>query len=62
MYNLQEDIYEQLKEKRGEVTVFLKNGVPIRGQILKMDKFTFLMMAHGKQQLVYKQAISTILK
>ncbi|MGE6348589.1 RNA chaperone Hfq, partial [Bacillus mycoides] len=28
MFNLQEDMYEQLKEKKGEVTVFLKNGVP----------------------------------
>ncbi|MDR4185991.1 hypothetical protein FO521_02370 [Bacillus pseudomycoides] len=25
-----------------------------------MDKFTILMMVHGKQQLVYKQAVSTI--
>ncbi|PEE30868.1 RNA chaperone Hfq, partial [Bacillus toyonensis] len=56
------DMYEQLKEKKGEVTVFLKNGVPVRGQILAMDKFTVLMIVHGKQQLVYKQAISTILK
>ncbi|MDR4171389.1 RNA chaperone Hfq [Bacillus nitratireducens] len=54
--------YEQLKEKIGEVTVILKNGVPVRGQILATDKFTVLMMAHGKQQLVYKQAISTIIK
>ncbi|PRT33849.1 RNA chaperone Hfq [Bacillus wiedmannii] len=53
---------EQLKEKKGEVTVFLKNGVPVRGQILAMDKFTVLMISHDKQQLVYKQAISTILK
>ncbi|MGT8956746.1 RNA chaperone Hfq [Bacillus cereus] len=55
-------MYEQLKEKKGEVTVFLKNGVPVRGQILATDKFTVLMMSHGKQQLVYKQIISTILK
>ncbi|PHE53230.1 RNA chaperone Hfq, partial [Bacillus toyonensis] len=45
-----------------EVTVFLKNGVPVRGHILATDKFTVLMMVHGKQQLVYKQAISTIIK
>ncbi|MED0906523.1 RNA chaperone Hfq [Bacillus nitratireducens] len=57
MFNLQEDMYEQLKEKKGEVTVFLKNGVPVRGKILATDKFTVLMMV----QLVYKQAISTIL-
>ncbi|HFJ9477477.1 TPA: RNA chaperone Hfq [Bacillus cereus] len=62
MYNLQEDMYEQLKERKGAVTVFLMNGVTIRGQILAMDKFTVLMIVHGKQQLIYKQAISTILK
>ena len=62
MYNLQEDMYEQLKEKKGEVTVFLGNGVPVRGQILATDKITVLIMVHGKKQLVYKQVISTILK
>ncbi|MED3057197.1 RNA chaperone Hfq [Bacillus thuringiensis] len=62
MYNLQEDMYEQLKEKKGEVTVFLQNGVRIHGQILATDEFTVLRMVHGKQQLVYKQAISTIIK
>ncbi|HDR7380086.1 RNA chaperone Hfq [Bacillus toyonensis] len=62
MYNLQEDMYEQLKEKKGGVTIFLQNGVPIRGQILATDKFTVLIMVQGKQQLVYKQAISTIIK
>ncbi|MFF2242544.1 RNA chaperone Hfq [Bacillus thuringiensis] len=62
MYNLQEDMLEQLNENKGIVTVFLQNGVPVRGQILAMDKFTVLMMVHGKQQLIYKQAFSTILR
>ncbi|PHB97143.1 RNA-binding protein Hfq [Bacillus toyonensis] len=44
------------------MTIFLKSGVPIRGKILATDKITVLMMVHGKQQLVYKQAISKILK
>ncbi|MEH7190537.1 RNA chaperone Hfq, partial [Bacillus toyonensis] len=44
MYNLQENTYEQLKEKKGEITIFLKSGVPIRGKILATDKFTVLMM------------------
>ncbi|MGE6599286.1 RNA chaperone Hfq [Bacillus proteolyticus] len=60
MFNLQEDMYEQLKEKKGEVTVFLKNGVRVSGQILATDKFTVLMIVHDKQQLIYKQAISTL--
>ncbi|HFJ9275352.1 RNA chaperone Hfq [Bacillus thuringiensis] len=60
MFNLQEDMYEQLKEKKGVVTVILKNGVPVRGKILATDKFTILMMIRNKQQLIYKQAISTL--
>ncbi|HDX9529947.1 TPA: RNA chaperone Hfq [Bacillus thuringiensis] len=60
MFNLQEDMYEQLKEKKGAVTVFLKNGVPVRGKILAIDKFIVLMMVNGKQQLIYKQAIYTL--
>ncbi|MCX2824349.1 RNA chaperone Hfq [Bacillus pseudomycoides] len=60
MKDLQEETYGLLKEKKEEITVFLKSGVRIPGQILAMDKFTILMMVHGKQQLVYKQAISTI--
>ncbi|PER93269.1 hypothetical protein CN500_23425 [Bacillus cereus] len=42
--------------------MFLKRGVPILGQIIAKDKFAVLMMVHGKQQLVYKKAISTIIK
>ncbi|MED1560209.1 RNA chaperone Hfq [Bacillus paramycoides] len=60
MFNLQEDMYEQLKEKKSEVTIFLKSGVRIPGHVIAMDKFSVLMMVNGKQQLVYKQAISTI--
>ncbi|MFY0218433.1 RNA chaperone Hfq [Bacillus cereus] len=62
MYNLQGDMYEQLKVKMGDSTIFLKSGVPIRGKILATDKFTVLMMVQGKQQLVYKQAIPTIIR
>ncbi|MEH7048604.1 RNA chaperone Hfq [Bacillus pseudomycoides] len=60
MNSLQEKTSELLKEKKKPITVVLKSGVRITGQILAMDKFTILMMVHGKQQLVYKQAVSTI--
>ncbi|PEL50935.1 hypothetical protein CN638_15950 [Bacillus toyonensis] len=39
------------------VTVFFKNGVPVRGQILATNKFTVLMIVHGKQQLVCTEII-----
>ncbi|PEK59660.1 RNA chaperone Hfq [Bacillus pseudomycoides] len=60
MLNFQDDMFEQLKKKKGQVTLFLKSGVPIRGEIIAIDKFTVFMMVQCKKQLIYKQAISTI--
>ncbi|KOS29096.1 hypothetical protein ADK18_08130 [Bacillus anthracis] len=62
MEHLQEELYKKIKEEKRIVTIFLKNGVRIPGKIIAIDKFTVLMSSHGKQQLIYKQAISTIMK
>ncbi|MBD3023657.1 RNA chaperone Hfq, partial [Bacillus anthracis] len=58
----QDELYKQIKEEKGIVTIFLKSGVRIVGEIVAIDKFTVLMLVDGKQQLIYKQAISTIMK
>jgi len=42
------------------VTIYLTNGLPLRGTIKGFDNFTILLESEGKQQLVYKHAISTI--
>ncbi|AAP25589.1 RNA chaperone Hfq [Bacillus anthracis] len=60
--HLQDELYKQIKEEKGIVTIFLKSGVRIVGEIVAIDKFTVLMLVDGKQQLIYKQAISTIMK
>jgi len=60
--HLQEELYKQIKEEKGIVTIFLKSGVRIIGEIVAIDKFTVLMLVDGKQQLIYKQAVSTIMK
>ncbi|MBS9806842.1 RNA chaperone Hfq [Bacillus toyonensis] len=62
MKMIQGDMYKELIDKKRTVTIFLKSGVLIRGQILSMDTYSVLVMAHNKQQLIYKQAISTITK
>ncbi|MEJ9112595.1 RNA chaperone Hfq [Bacillus paramobilis] len=62
MEHLQEDLYKQIKEEKGIVTIFLKSGVRIVGEVVAIDKFTILMLVDGKQQLIYKQAVSTIMK
>lgn len=60
MRDFQEENYEQLKREKKKITLVLKSGVRIPGQIVGLDRFTVLMIVNGKQQLIYKQAISTI--
>lgn len=42
------------------VTVFLMNGFQIRGQIAGYDPFVVVVLTDGKQDIIYKHAISTI--
>jgi host factor-I protein len=61
MKDIQNELYEQLKlAKKKEITLFLISGVRMTGRIVGVDKFTILMIVNGKQQLIYKQAVSTI--
>ncbi|MDM5238500.1 RNA chaperone Hfq [Bacillus cereus] len=62
MEHLQEELYKQIREEKGTVTIFLKSGVRIVGEVVGVDKFTILILVDGKQQLIYKQAVSTIMK
>ena len=42
------------------VTMFLMNGFQMRGVITGFDSFTVVLTAEGKQNMIYKHAISTI--
>ncbi|PLS16762.1 RNA chaperone Hfq [Bacillus sp. M6-12] len=57
--NIQDQFLNQLRKDSTYVTVFLLNGFQIRGQIKGFDNFTVLFESEGKQQLVFKHAIST---
>ena len=57
--NIQDQVLNQLRKDGTNVSVFLLNGFQIRGQIKGFDNFTVLFETEGKQQLVYKHAIST---
>jgi host factor-I protein len=57
--NIQDQFLNQLRKDGSSVTVFLLNGFQLRGQIKGFDNFTVLFESEGKQQLVYKHAIST---
>ncbi|PGV98349.1 RNA chaperone Hfq [Bacillus cereus] len=60
MITIQDELYQQAIEAEKEVTIILLKGFRITGQIIAVDKFTILIKNNDKQQLIYKQAISTI--
>ncbi|MFD1018274.1 RNA chaperone Hfq [Thalassobacillus hwangdonensis] len=57
--NIQDNFLNQLRKDRVQVTVFLLNGFQLRGTVKAFDNFTVLLEADGKQQLIFKHAIST---
>lgn len=58
--NLQEIFLTQARRERRPVTMFLMNGFQMRGYITGFDAFTVILTSDGKQQVIYKHAISTI--
>ncbi|OFW79528.1 MAG: RNA chaperone Hfq [Alicyclobacillus sp. RIFOXYA1_FULL_53_8] len=57
--NIQDTFLNQIRKDRIPVTVYLVNGFQIRGTIKAFDNFTIVLEADGKQQMIYKHAIST---
>ncbi len=59
--NLQDIFLNTAKKEKIGLTIYLMNGVPIKGKVLSFDNFTILIDVDKKQNLIYKHAISTIL-
>ncbi|MBU5466693.1 RNA chaperone Hfq [Virgibacillus sp. MSJ-26] len=57
--NVQDYYLNQLRKDHVSITVFLTNGFQLRGIIKAFDNFTVLLETDGKQQLIFKHAIST---
>ena len=50
----------QARRERMLVTMFLMNGFQLRGIIRGFDAFVVIVDSDGKQQMIYKHAISTV--
>ncbi len=59
--NLQDIFLNQARCARLQLTIFLMNGFQLRGIVTGFDSFTVVLDSEGKQQLIYKHAISTII-
>ena len=58
--NLQDIFLNQARHNKMAVTVFLVNGFQLKGVVRGFDNFTVVLDTEGKQQMIYKHAISTI--
>ena len=58
--NLQDAFLNRARAERVPVTLFLMNGFQLRGVLRAFDSFTVVIDSDGKQQLIFKHAISTI--
>lgn len=58
--NLQENFLNQARKENVPVTIHLMNGFQIKGMIRGFDQFTVVIDSMGRQQMVFKHAISTI--
>ncbi len=58
--NLQDAILKEVRRDRVPVTLFLMNGFQLRGVITGFDSFVVVLVTDGKQQMIYKHAISTL--
>ncbi|MCB1304246.1 MAG: RNA chaperone Hfq [Leptospiraceae bacterium] len=59
--NIQDMVLNSARKEKMEITIYLMNGVPLKGRVVSFDNFTIVIENDGKQSLVYKHAISTII-
>jgi host factor-I protein len=59
--NLQDFILNQVRKEGTPVTIYLVNGFQSKGVVRGFDNFTVILEVDGKQQMVYKHAISTVM-
>lgn len=59
--NLQDVFLNAARKDKKPVTIYLTNGFQFRGIVKGFDNFTIVLDSDGKQSLVYKHAVSTII-
>ncbi len=58
--NFQDAFLSAIKREKLSVVVFLMNGFQMKGVVRGFDSFVVMLDSEGKQQMIYKHAISTI--
>lgn len=58
--NIQDTLLNVIRREKQTVTFFLMNGFQLKGIVKSFDNFVVILDTDGRQQMIYKHAISTI--
>jgi host factor-I protein len=58
--NHQDALLNAVRKENIPVTVYLTSGFQIRGNLRGFDNFVLIVESDGKQQMIYKHAVSTV--
>ncbi|MBQ1966125.1 MAG: RNA chaperone Hfq [Clostridia bacterium] len=58
--NIQELFLNNARKNRSPIVVYLISGFQMRGIVKSFDNFVVLLESDGKENMIYKHAISTI--
>lgn len=59
--NIQDYILNQTRKEKQTITIYLSNGVPLKGKVISFDNYTIIIENDNKQSMIYKHAITTII-
>ncbi|QGU95188.1 RNA chaperone Hfq [Clostridium bovifaecis] len=59
--NLQDLFLNNARKNKIPVVIYLTNGFQLKGNVKGFDNFTVILDNEGKQMMIYKHAVSTIL-
>ena len=57
---IQNKMLSDLIEKKSSLTIYLMNGFQMRGSLITFDDYVLVIDVDGRQQMVYKHAVSTL--
>ncbi len=57
---LQDVFLNQARKEHIPVTIYITNGFQFKGLVRGFDNYTVILETEGRQNLIYKHAISTI--
>ena len=59
--NIQDVLLNFSRKEKLDITIYLSNGVPLKGIVISFDNFTIVLEQQDRQYLIYKHAITTVI-